>query len=156
MRVTSEVDFPAPADAVWPLLCDSQMALPHRCPVFCLGTPRPVECRLPDGVGEAGAPRECIAVEGSVQQEITQWEPPHRLVFQMVGTDLCQRHVCAAVEEQFELASTRSGGTTVTRTTLVTMRPGARKLATMGVYIGLKSVHRYVFRNWQAALTTAA
>jgi len=91
-----------------------------------------------------------------VQQEITQWEPPHRLVFQMVGTDLCQRHVCAAVEEQFELSSTRSGGTTVTRTTLVTMRPGARRLATMGVYIGLKSVHRYVFRNWQAALTTAA
>jgi len=124
--------------------------------VFCLGTPRPVQCRLPEGVGEAGAPRECIAVEGLVLQQIILWEPPHRLVFQMVGTDLCQRHVCAAVEEHFELCSTRSGGTTVTRTTHVTMRPGPRRLATAGVYVGLKSVHRYVFRNWRAALTTAA
>ncbi|HEY3201132.1 MAG TPA: SRPBCC family protein [Actinomycetes bacterium] len=156
MRVTSKVDFPAPAAAVWPLLCDSQMTLPHRCPVFCLGTPRPVQCRLPDGVGEAGASRECMAVEGSVQQEITLWEPPHRLVFRMVGTDLCQRHVCAAVEERFELSSTPSGGTTVTRSTHVSMRPGPRRLPTPGVYVGLKSVHRYVFRNWRDTLMIAA
>jgi hypothetical protein len=74
----------------------------------------------------------------------------------MVGTDLCQRHVCAAVEERFELSSTPSGGTTVTRSTHVSMRPGPRRLPTPGVYVGLKSVHRYVFRNWRDTLMIAA
>jgi hypothetical protein len=42
-------------------------------------------------------------------------------------------------------------GTAVTRTTPVTARGRLRGLRYAMVAVGLKSVHRFVFRNWQVA-----
>ncbi|MBG6066180.1 hypothetical protein [Micromonospora ureilytica] len=42
-----------------------------------------------------------------------------------------------------------NGGTRVTRTTTVTVRGYGRLALEPALWVGLKSVHRFVFRNWQ-------
>jgi hypothetical protein len=143
--------LPRPIDEVWISLCDSRMQLPYDSPLFCMGLPKPVECRLPEGPGGVGAKRECVSVDGVVHQEITQWHPPQRLAFRMIETDLIQRHVCKEIIEQFDLEDAGDGMTRITRTTEVTMRSGVRRCAGIFVRLGLKNVHHYVFKNWAIA-----
>jgi hypothetical protein len=138
--------MPHRPEELWPVLCDSAMELAPRCPVFFLGAPRPTECRLPEGAGEVGAARQCVSDQGVVRQRITVWEPPGRLAFRMEETDLCFERVVERLDDVFELEAAGSG-TRITRTTTVSVR----NLFAVPVWVGLKSVHRFVFRNWQRA-----
>jgi hypothetical protein len=133
---------------LWPALCDSAVELTPRCPVFYLGAPRPTECRLPDGPGAVGAARQCVSEQGVVRQRITVWEPPARLAFHMQDSDLCFGRFVDGLGDVFDLEP-HGSGTRITRTTTVSVRS---RLATMLyplLWVGLKSVHRFVFRNWQ-------
>ena len=139
---------------IWPLLCDSHMELPAGWP-FCLGMPRPIECRLPDGSGAVGGARECVSNQGRVAQRILQWDEPKRLRFEMVKTDLCFRDSISRLVDTFDLTPLESNQTRVTRTTEVTLAGALKPLKAIAVWFGLKSVHRYVFRNW-AVMAKAA
>ncbi|MFC4336256.1 SRPBCC family protein [Salininema proteolyticum] len=150
MKVRTSHPIPKPIEAVWPLLCDSRTTLPHRSLLFRLGLPRPVECRLPDGEGGVGQQRECVSADGSVTQEITAWEPPYRLEFRMVRTNLIHRLFTDEVVERFELESIAAGSTQVTRTTTVKLKKPFF-LACPFVKLGVRTVHRFVITNWAAA-----
>ncbi len=134
-------------EELWPALCDSSVELTPRCPVFYLGTPRPTECRLPDGPGEVEAARQCVSEQGVVRQRITVWEPPARLSFHMEETDIYFHRLVDHLGDTFDLAPDGSG-TRITRTTTVAVR---HRLFSPALWVGLKSVHRFVFRNWQRA-----
>jgi hypothetical protein len=41
--------------------------------VFRLGIPKPVQCRLPDGVGGVGARRECVSNRGVHRYVFENW-----------------------------------------------------------------------------------
>lgn len=140
--------MPHPAEALWPALCDSRMELQPRCPVFYVGTPRPSTCRLPDGPGEVGAARQCVSEEGVVRQRITEWAPPARLAFHMESTDLGFHRFVDHLGDVFELEP-RGRHTRITRTTTVTVRGRGYAVLYPALWVGLKSVHRFVFRNWQ-------
>ncbi|MER7461247.1 SRPBCC family protein [Micromonospora sp. NPDC126480] len=148
MKVRTQWVVPQPPEVLWPALCDSRMELRPRCPVFCLGAPRPTACRLPDGDGAVGASRQCASEQGVVRQRITRWEPPTGLSFQMESTDLCFHRFVDHLGDVFELAPAGSG-TRITRTT--TVRVHGRRHAALypALWVGLKAVHRFVFRNWQ-------
>ncbi|WP_165823220.1 SRPBCC family protein [Micromonospora globispora] len=148
MIVRTRWTVPHPPEALWPALCDSRLELQPRCPVFYLGTPRPTMCRLPDGPGEVGAARQCVSEQGVVRQRITVWEPPTRLAFHMESTVLGFHRFVDYLGDLFELAPA-GRGTQVTRTTTVTVRGFGRAALYPALWIGLKSVHRFVFRNWQ-------
>ncbi|MDG9676058.1 hypothetical protein [Micromonospora sp. DH14] len=148
MLVRTGWTMPHPAEVLWPALCDSRLELQPRCPVFYLGTPRPTSCRLPDGPGEVGASRQCVSEQGVVRQRITVWEPPSRLAFQMESTDLHFHRFVDHLGDLFELVPV-NGGTRVIRTTTVTVRGYGRVVLAPALWVGLKSVHRFVFRNWQ-------
>ncbi|SDZ54031.1 Polyketide cyclase / dehydrase and lipid transport [Asanoa ishikariensis] len=139
---------PHPPEALWPALCDSRLELRPACPVFYVGTPRPTQCRLPDGPGEVGAARQCVSEQGEVRQRITAWEPPARLAFRMESTNLGFHRFVDELGDVFELAPSGQG-TSVTRTTTVTVRGFGRPALYPALWVGLKSVHRFVFRNWQ-------
>ncbi len=139
-----------PVEALWALLCDSRMTVPHRSPLFRLGLPRPVECRLPDGDGGVGQQRECRAEGGSVLQEITVWEPPVRLEFRMVRTNLVHRWFFDTIVEEFRLAPVDASTTRVTRTTLGRIKPRFYLMCPL-FKLGLRQVHRFVYRNWASA-----
>lgn len=149
MVVRTQTTVPLPVDSVWPLLCDSRVTLKPRCPVLYLGVPKPVECRLPDGGGE-GAPRQCVSEQGAIQQRITEWTPPTRLAFHMEHTDLAFARCVSRLSDDFELQPVGAGRETwLTRTTRVKIRGKCRWVKQAAVYVGLKAVHRHVFRAWR-------
>jgi hypothetical protein len=150
MFVRTRTVVARPAAAVWPVLCDSRMTRPPRCPVFCLGTPRPVECRSPDSAGGGGATRECVSEQGAIQQRITEWAPPARLAFRMESTDLAFARCVSGLSDEFELEPVDGGrATLLTRTTRVQIRGRLRCAKQAAIYVGLKAVHRYVFSVWR-------
>ncbi len=156
VKVRTATVLPAPPETVWPLLYDSRMVLPARCPVFHLGTPRPVECRIPDGIAEAGARRECVSVEGVLSQRITDARPGRRLAFHLEHTELGFRRFVTELGDVFELTPVRAGAATrIVRTTRVRVGGRARVLKYGALFVGLKAVQRFVFRNWAAALNAA-
>jgi hypothetical protein len=140
--------MPHSPDELWPALCDSTLHLTPRCPVFYLGTPRPSECRLPEGPGEVGAARQCVSEQGVVRQRITTWTPPVRLAFQMEETDLCFHGFVDRLDDVFDLEPEGSG-TRIVRTTTVSVHSRFAVVLALPLWVGLKSVHRFVFRNWQ-------
>jgi hypothetical protein len=150
MRVITTRVLPLPPEDAWRLLWDSRLRLRPLCPVFFLGAPRPHECALPSGEGGVGAERECRSTEGAVRQRITVWEPPSHLRFHMETTTLgFDRYLDELVDDFVVVA--HPAGSSVTRTTTVTARGRLRWVRYAVVLMGLKSVHRFVFRNWQLA-----
>ncbi|WP_250007773.1 hypothetical protein [Actinoplanes sp. M2I2] len=148
MMVRTRWSVPQSPSQMWPALCDSRVELTPRCPVFYLGTPRPQECRLPAGPGEVGATRQCVSEQGVIRQRIDVWEPPARLAFHMEETDLCFDRFVDRLGDTFELVP-EGAGTRVTRTTTVSVRNRFAAVLYPALWVGLKSVHRFVFRNWQ-------
>ena len=148
MKVRTRWSVPHSPDQLWPALCDSSIELTPRCPVFYLGTPRPTECRLPEGPGEVGAARQCVSEQGVIRQRITVWEPPARLAFHKEETDLCFDRFVDRLEDEFALTPAGTG-TRIVRTTTVSVRHRFAAVLYPALWVGLKSVHRFVFRNWQ-------
>lgn len=154
MRVTTTRVIPLAPDQAWLLLCDSRLALRPLCPVFFLGTPRPHECALPAGEGGVGAERECRSEQGTVHQRITVWEPARHLRFHMESTTLGFDRYLDELIDDFTLTA-HPTGTSVTRTTTFVSHGWLKPLRYAMVFVGLKSVHRFVFRNWQSTIAAA-
>ncbi len=154
MKVLTRYTFDASPRAVWPLLCNSEMAL--RPPLlFLLRIPRPKLCRLPSGVGGVGEPRECVSDKGSIKQRILAWEEPRRLRFEMVDTDIPFRRHVRSIVDSFDLETSPAAGTRVTRTTEIVFVGRFQVVKAVAVYLGLKVVHRYVFKNWDLLVRKA-
>ena len=140
--------FLCPASAVWPLLCNSQME-DSTTPLFGLGVPRPVRCRLPDGQGGVGSGRECVSDRGVVRQRILIWDPEKRLSFRMEDTDIWFRSFVREIVDTFDLAELNGSHVRITRTTEVTMKGRFRPVKACLLFVGLKHVHRFVFESWR-------
>ena len=123
--------------------------------MFRLGVPQPIECRLPEGRGGVGSERECVSDQGIVHQRILEWEPESRLAFRMEWSELPSTRVVLDLQDTFDLVA-RDGGVSVSRTTRATLRPGFHPLERLGLFVGIKQVHRYVFRNWDRSLRGVA
>jgi hypothetical protein len=95
-----------------------------------------------------GAARQCVSEQGVVRQRITIWEPPIRLAFHMESTNLGFHRFVDTLADVFELEATGSG-TRITRTTTVSVSGYGRFVLYPALWIGLKSVHRFVFHNWE-------
>ncbi len=147
MRVRTSTIINKPVAVVWPLLCSSKMD-PHMPCFFRFGIPKPVECKLPDGVGGIGARRECVSDRGVIHQRITDWQENQRLRFQMEDTTLYFRPCVTAIFEEFILEPLDSQSTRLTRTTDIQVTGGCRYAKAMVMCAGMKCVHRYVFKNW--------
>ena len=147
MKVTTSAILPKPPEEVWPLLCSSQMDPTIPC-LFRLGIPKPVECRLPDGVGGVGERRQCISDRGIINQRITAWERPKNLRFRMEDTTLYFRPCVNSITEEFVLTPGPSSTTQITRTTTIEVTGYARFLKALMMCLGMKFIHRYVFANW--------
>lgn len=139
--------FPQPPEMIWPLLCNSRMKPTTSC-LFGLGLPQPRECRLPDGQGGVGSTRQCISDRGVVEQTILVWNEPSRLVFSMDRSDLYFRSCVPSIVDDFELIPTAEGGTAVTRTTNIQVIGWFRSVKQLALWVGLKKIHRFVFKNW--------
>ena len=147
MIVKTRWRFAQTPEQVWPLLCNSRMERTSSC-LFGLGVPRPQQCRLPEGPGEKGSTRQCISDQGIIEQEILVWDEPQQLTFCMRKTDLFFKKCVPSIVEDFQLVSLPGGGTQATRTTTLEVTGWFRWAKMALLWLGLKKVHRFVFRNW--------
>lgn len=147
MIVRTTAIIAKPPEEVWTLLCNSQMdaSVPLR---FRFGIPKPVECRLPSGVGGAGQHRQCISNLGTINQRITLWENSKTLMFEMMDTDMYFGRYVTSIKERFDLAEEDERTTKITRTTEFKVKGWLGMFRSLMIWIGLKNVHHYVFRNW--------
>ncbi|MCF7733138.1 MAG: SRPBCC family protein [Akkermansiaceae bacterium] len=146
MKIRTSIVIRATPETLWPLLTNSSMDVPG---CFCLGLPQPVSCELPDGVGGIGSERRCISDRGVVVQRITEWAPPKHLQFEMVSTNHCWSTQVDSIREEFRVKQ-HIHGSRITRTTTIAATKPFRCIKELGFYLGLKRVHLYVFKNWQA------
>ncbi|MBO9593093.1 MAG: SRPBCC family protein [Niabella sp.] len=153
MQLQTTWKFNATPAQLWPLLFQSKMDERKPC-YFLFGLPKPVECRLTDGIGGVGATRECVSDKGLIRQTILEWMPEKKLRFEMRETSIYFGPCVDAIVETFVLTPAGTTETTITRTTEFTLKPGARLWVSIPMWVGLKSIHRYVFRNWKNILLT--
>ena len=145
--VRTQRTFRCAPRVVWPLLCDSKMDRSSAI-LFKLGVPQPLECRLPEGRGGVGSERECVSDQGVVHQRILEWVPDSRLAFRMEWTDLPSARSISSIEDSFDLLPL-GAKVRVVRTTRVGVLGRYSVLKRFALIIGLRQVHRYVYRNWE-------
>jgi hypothetical protein len=139
--------FNATPERLWPLLFNSRMDQKQPCYLLC-GLPKPVECRLQNGEGGVGTTRECVSDKGTIQQTILEWKPNEKLTFALRETDIYFGPCVDSIVESFEIRPLSKGMCSITRVTTFKIKPYMRPLLTLPMLVGLKSIHRYVFRNW--------
>jgi len=147
MQVVTTAIIPKPPTELWPLLCGSKMDPEIPC-LFRLGIPKPVECRLPSGNVGVGEARTCVSDSGIINQRITIREPPRTLYFEMIDSNLYFRPCVTSISERFELEPYSLSSTRITRATSIQLTGVAPWLKGLIMFIGMKTVHKYVFRNW--------
>lgn len=148
MVIQTTYTYKVNSTKLWPLLFNSKMDDKQPCYLLC-GLPKPVECRLPDRQGGVGSTRECVSDKGTITQRITEWEPGHKLSFKLEKTDLYFGPCVESIIEQFELSDNSHGGCQITRTTSFKAKGTFAPFVSIPMLIGLKAIHRYVFRNWR-------
>ncbi len=146
--------FPASAGAVWPLLCDSRIEGSSRV-LSLLHLPQPIRCRLVGGSGGVGEERECQSDQGVVRQRILEWVPERRLAFRMEGTTLAVQRWIEGMVDTLDL-DPQENGLVVTRTTRVQVRGPLRLVKGWLLFLGLKQVHRVVFRGWLRSVRSSS
>lgn len=148
MVVQTTYHYKASAQMLWPLLFNSKMDSKQPCYLLC-GLPKPVECRIKDGLQDVGGIRECVSDKGTIQQRITEWDVESKLSFELVQTDLYFKPCIRSIKEQFELKETEPGYCRITRTTTFITKGSLSSIVSIPMFIGLKAIHRYVFKNWE-------
>ena len=148
MKVVTQRLIKKSPEKVWGLLLNSNVDQAFYCPVFCLGTPRPLRCEYTVGDLAASEPkRRCISDKGSIEQQIDAFEPPRRLRFHMLETDLSVKACVSEMADEFRLADGEDG-TTVERTTVLNIKGPFRHCKAIFMWFGIKSIHKYVFDAW--------
>jgi hypothetical protein len=146
VKIKTTYKFTARAVELWPLLFNSKMDTKQPC-YFLFGLPKPIECRLEDKDGGVGKTRECVSDKGVIKQNILEWEPNKKLSFELRETNIYFGPCVESIIESFELYQVNDSITKITRIT----KFGISKhkiFITIPMAIGLKSIHRYVFKNW--------
>ena len=148
MRVVTQRLIKKPQLDVWELLLNSNVDQAIYCPIFCLGTPRPLKCEY--NVGElvqSKQRRRCVSDQGEIQQDIDVFEPPTRLRFHMVETDLAIRTCVEKMYDEFRLQAGNQG-TLVERVTALDIKGPWASFKRPFLWLGIKSIHKYVFDAW--------
>lgn len=101
-----------------------------------------------NGRGGVGEERECESDQGVVHQRILEWVPERHLTFRMERTTLPAGASISEMTDTIDLAPA-DGGVVVTRSTRARIGGRFRFFKGWLVAIGLKQVHRVVFREWR-------
>ena len=147
MRLRTTQKFKATPGQLWPLLFSSKMDNKRPCYFLC-GLPKPLECRLKEE-GGPGKIRECVSDKGIISQEILEWQPNEKLSFELRETDIYFGPCVDSIVESFEIKPLDRQTTAITRTTVFQLRSSVKYFLAVPMYVGLKAIHRYVFKNWR-------
>ena len=109
--------FPVGATDVWDALLSFQQIKAEKPWLLKLGLPVPQYCTI-DGSG-VGATRICHFDRGVIEERVSVWQPPRRLVMEITNVTLPGRDWLKFIDASYELSGTEAGHTRVRRTTRI-------------------------------------
>lgn len=151
MKLRTTYYYNAKPEQLWPLLFGSKMDAKQPCN-FLFGLPKPIECRLQDAEGGVGKTRECVSDKGIIKQHILIWEPNVMLKFELRETNIYFGPCVKSIVETFEIKPLSASESAIVRETEFVVISKLKYFISVPMYIGLKSIHRYVFKNWDRIL----
>jgi hypothetical protein len=151
ITVTTSCDFDLPIAVVWGGITNAEMRLPKPW-CFNLGLPLPRSCAITATRDGIGTRRRCTSDKGTIEQEITAFDPGRSLAFRLVSHDLATAFAIGAMDDRFTFASGAQGSIRLTRTTRISTPLGyGYALRRFAIRRSLANIHRYVYRNIAAA-----
>lgn len=138
---------------IWSGITHAEMILPKPF-LFRVGIPLPKKCEILTYSNGIGTVRKCTSDRGHVIQKITKFAVNRELEFHMEFNTLDIPCDIQSMSDNF-LISEVGRHSQVIRTTNIKLLNDRLGLKSMGVWMGIKSVHRYVFNNIDAIVTSA-
>jgi hypothetical protein len=108
-----------------------------------IGLPVPTYCTL-EGSG-VGAKRVCHFDSGEIEEEVTEWDPPHNISVKMTRVNMPGRHWLRFENAAYHFESMSPGQTAITRTTTIASRLRPAWYWKNFEEIGVETEHRYLF-----------
>ena len=121
MEIHSQWTFDCRPEHVWPHFLHARMD-DTRPLLFRLGVPKPVSCRVLEGVPAVGNTRQCTTDRGTIDQRILVLDEPRRLRYRMVASTVWCRDWVGLLEDEFTLTPIEGGRTRVERRTVFSAR----------------------------------
>ena len=109
--------FAVDATDAWDALLSFRQITAEKPWLLKLGLPVPQYCTI-EGSG-VGATRGCHFDRGVIEERVSVWQPPHRLVMEITNVTLPGRDWLEFIDASYELSGTTAGETRVRRTTRI-------------------------------------
>ncbi|MGH8778477.1 hypothetical protein [Paraburkholderia sp.] len=150
MQIRSKWIFECEPQHVWPHFLHARMDA-SRPLLFRLGIPKPMSCRVLEGIPAVGNTRQCTTDRGTIDQRILQLERNRLLQYQMQNSTVWCRAWVGKLVDTFTLEALDDHRTLVRRTTeFDAAGPGPLKtLRLIGLWVALSQAHRYAAKNWR-------
>lgn len=148
MLIKSKWTFDCSPEHVWPHFLHAKMD--HtRPPLFRLGVPKPISCKVLEGDGAVGNTRQCTTDRGTIDQQILVCEENQRLRYRMIRSTVWCRTWVGALEDEFMLTPLEGNRTAVERRTEFRAAGRFRLLKQIALWAALRQAHIYASRNWR-------
>ncbi|MBB1624271.1 hypothetical protein [Achromobacter sp. UMC71] len=148
MQIESRWLFPCEPQHIWPHFLHARMD-DTRPLLFRLGVPKPISCKVLEGVAAVGNTRQCTTDRGTIDQRILILQPNARLRYQMQKSTVWCAGWVGTLVDTFELRAIPGQGTEVRRTTQFEAAGALRWAKQLGLWAGLRQAHAYASRNWR-------
>jgi Polyketide cyclase / dehydrase and lipid transport len=142
--VTNQLTVDASPEAVWNQLKSFDKITGSKGFLMTIGLPVPVSC-VTEGEG-VGAKRTCYFESGSIEERITEWQPPNLMKFEITASDVPGRPWLSFKDAAYEIRSV-NGKTVVTRTTTIISRLSPAWYWRPMEKIGVETEHEYLFEE---------
>jgi hypothetical protein len=148
MQIESRWIFACEPRHVWPHFLHARMD-GSRPLLFRLGVPKPMSCRVLEGVAAVGNTRQCTTDRGTIDQRILELESDSRLRYEMKESTVWCGPWVAKLIDTFELRALGQGRTEVRRLTQFEAAGACKPIKLLCLWLGLRQAHAYASRNWR-------
>lgn len=142
--IRHEVTLDASPEIVWNQLKGFDKITGSKTFLMKIGLPVPVSCVM-EGEG-VGAKRTCYFESGSIEEKVTEWQPPNLMKFEITASDVPGRPWLSFKDAAYEIRSV-NGKTVVSRTTTIISRLSPAWYWRPMEKIGVETEHEYLFEE---------
>lgn len=148
VQISTEVEVHAPPEKVWSYLCNAQM--PTAAP-WCLklGVPTPKECQIVGEANGVGSLRQCRTNKGYIDQQITEWTPPHRLTFVATSDTIGMYKHVEQMQDTFLLEAVSQDCTKLIRLTQFQTKGAFDFVKAFLFRLTIRRLHKYVMEGFK-------
>jgi hypothetical protein len=148
--ITNQVIVDASPETVWQELKGFDKITGSKTFLMKIGLPVPVSCKM-DGEG-VGAKRTCYFEQGSIEERVTEWQPPNSMKFEITASDVPGRPWLSFKDAAYEIRPF-NGKTVVKRSTTIISRLSPAWYWRPMEAVGVEQEHEYLFKELKRRVT---